>query len=85
MGDGISSYLFTQGVLGIACLVLGIVCIKLYGKTERQQARIDQLQELRLADSKEVTKEITEVVQGNSQALALMGSKIEVVQQKGQN
>lgn len=82
MTDGISNYLFTQGVLGIACIVLGIICVKLYNKTEKQQARIEELQDLRLTDSKEVTKEVTEVVQGNSQSLALLSGKIEVVQDR---
>lgn len=35
MNDGIATFLFTQGVLGVACLVLGIVCVKLYNKNER--------------------------------------------------
>lgn len=75
--DGVSNYLLTQGVLGIAVLVLGWVCIKLYNKTEKQQNRIEELQNLRLQDSKEVTKEVTEVLQGNSQSNYILAEKIE--------
>jgi len=28
--SSVSTYLFTQGVLGVVCLILGVVCIKLY-------------------------------------------------------
>ncbi len=78
MLDSVGSYLLTQGVLGIACIVLGIVCIKLYNKTERQQTRIEELQELRLTDSKDVAKDVTEVLSGNSQNMRILSEKIEV-------
>jgi len=67
--DGITTYLFTQGVLGVLCIALGAVCIKLYKKVE-------QLQDARLADSKEVTKEVTAVVSGNTNAMNLFSAKI---------
>lgn len=78
--EGVSSYLLTQGVLGVACLVLGFVCVKLYNKNERLQERIEELHELRLSDSKEVRKEVTAVVQGNSENMRVFTEKIEVVQ-----
>jgi len=34
---GLTSYLFTQGVLGFAVFVLGWVCIKLYNSRENDQ------------------------------------------------
>lgn len=74
---GVSTYLFTQGVLGVACLVLGLVCVKLYNKGDRLQTRIEQLQDLRLDDSKEVTKEVTAVLQGNTQSNLVLAEKIE--------
>lgn len=76
--DGASNYLFTQGVLGVACVVLGIVVIRLYNKTERQEQRIQELQDLRLQDSKEVTKDVTEVLQGNAQSNLILAEKIEI-------
>lgn len=74
---GISNYLFTQGVLGVAVFVLGWISVKLYNKTEKQQARIEALQDLRLEDSKEVTKDVTSVLQGNTQSNYVLAGKIE--------
>lgn len=77
-----ATYLFTQGVLGVVVVALVTVVIKLYNKSERQQLRIEELQELRLQDSKEVTKDVTEVLQGNSQNMRVLSEKIEIA--KGQ-
>lgn len=73
-----ATYLFTQGVLGIVVVALSTVCIKLYNKSERQQLRIEELQDLRLDDSKQVTKDVTDVLQGNSQNLRVLSEKIEI-------
>lgn len=78
MPENVTTYLFTQGVLGIAVLILGVVIIRLYNKTEKQQLRIEELQELRLTDTKEMTKDITDVLQGNSQNLRVLSEKIEI-------
>lgn len=77
-----TTYLFTQGVLGVVVVALATVCIKLYSKIERQEVRIQELQDLRLSDSKEVTKDVTEVLQGNAQSNLILAEKIEVA--KGQ-
>lgn len=77
-----ATYLFTQGVLGVVVVALSTVCVKLYNKSERQQLRIEELQELRLQDSKEVTKDVTEVLSGNSQNMRILSEKIEIA--KGQ-
>lgn len=82
MENGIAAYLFTQGVLGVAVLVLGWVCVKLYNKTERQQTRIEELQDLRLTDSKDITKDVTTVLQGNSQSNYILAEKIEAARGK---
>jgi len=65
-----STYLFTQGVLGVLVFVLGAVCWKFYN-------RIQELQDARLADSKEARKEGTDIIQANTAALNLFGAKIE--------
>ena len=83
MGDNVSSYLFTQGALGVACLVLGLVCIKLYNKNENQQLRIEELQELRLQDTKDVAKDVTAVLEGNSQTNRILAEKIELSKLEG--
>lgn len=92
MEQGLTSYLFTQGVLGVACIVLGWVCIKLYNKNEKLQADKDALQrekqdliEARRLESVQTTKEVMEVLQGNSQSNALLAAKIEAVKTKGSN
>jgi hypothetical protein len=76
--DGVTTYLLTQGVLGVVVVGLIVVCGKLYNKTEKQQARIEELQELRLQDSKEVTRDVTEVLQGNAHSNLILAEKIEV-------
>lgn len=85
MGDSLSTYLFTQGVLGVACLVLGWVCLKLYNEVRRLYTRIEELQELRLQDSKEVSKDVTEVLRGNSEANRILAEKIEIGKSQGKS
>lgn len=81
--EGVTTYLLTQGVLGIVVVALTVVVGKLYNKTEKQQARIEELQDLRLEDSKEVTRDVTAVLQGNAQSNLILAEKIEVA--KGRN
>ncbi len=83
MGENAATYYFTQGVLGVTVVVLLYVCGKLYNKTETQQKRIDDLQDLRLADSKEITKEVTQIIQSNAESNRILGEKIEIVKQRG--
>lgn len=65
-----TTFYFTQGVLGITVVVLGVVCVKLYNK-------VQQLQDGRLQDAKDVTKDVTTVLQANSQSNLLLAAKIE--------
>ena len=78
----IESYLLTQGVLGVACIMLGYVCVKLYDKNEKLQARIEELHEIRLKDSQDITKEVTQVLNGNSQNMAILSEKFEVAKRR---
>lgn len=71
-----TTYYFTQGVLGITVVVLGIVCVKLYNK-------VQQLQDARLQDAKDVTKDVTTVLQGNSESNRILAAKIETGKQGG--
>lgn len=75
--ENVSTFYLTQGVLGVTVLVLIYVVIKLYNKSEEKQSRIEELQDLRLQDSKEVTKDVTTVLQGNSQANLILAEKID--------
>lgn len=72
----LTTYLLTQGVLGVACVALGVAVIKLYNK-------VQELQEARLQDSKDTTKEVITVVQGNTQANLLLAAKIESGKKEG--
>jgi hypothetical protein len=83
---GITSYLFTQGVLGMVVVALGIVVIKLYNKNEQLQKDKDALQkekeaiiESRRMDAVETRNEVTSILPGISQSLLHISDKIEVV------
>lgn len=85
MGE-FGTYLFTQGVLGVACLALAIVCIKLYNSREadRKEWRLEvkELNALRLQDSKDVAEKVTGVLDSTSQNVRILSEKI--VAGKGQ-
>jgi hypothetical protein len=81
--DNISTFYLTQGVLGVTVLVLVYVVIKLYNKSEEKQSRIEELQDLRLQDSKEVTKDVTAVLQGNTQSNLVLAAKIDAAKGRG--
>ena len=53
METGVSTYLLTQGVLGVSVLVLGYVVGKLYSKTERLEKEKSDIAEARRLDDKE--------------------------------
>lgn len=85
METGISNYLLTQGVLGVACLVLGLVIIYQQRKNDKKDERIQQLNDLLLANTKEhsaefkeMSKDMTDVMQQSSQNIAILSEKIEV-------
>ena len=79
--ESVPTYLFTQGVLGVTVLVLGFVCAKLYNSREADRkdhaAEVKELNALRLQDSKDVTADVTEVIQGNATAIRILTEKIE--------
>lgn len=79
--DGATTYLLTQGALGVACLVLGFVVGKLYNKTERQEVRISDLQEARRVDAVATTEKVITVLETNSQTNRLLAEKIETAKQ----
>lgn len=88
--DGIFTYLFTQGILGVVVVGLIYVVVKLNGKAEKLQTEKDALQtkiqdliEARRVESNATTKEVLEVLQGNSQSNTLLAAKIEAVKKDG--
>lgn len=92
MPEQVTTYLFTQGILGVVCVALIYVCIKLYNKTEKLQAEKDLIQrekealiEARRLDSVQSVKDYATIVQDNTQTNALLGAKIEAVKATGDN
>lgn len=74
----VSSYLLSQGALGVAVLVLGIVVNRLYSKTEKLEKEKDDLQEARRLDAVESRTEVTSLLPGISQSLQNISDKIEI-------
>lgn len=80
--DNATTYYFTQGVLGVTVVVLAIVCMRLYNKTERQEIEKTALLEAWRLETKDYGKAALDVVQGNSQSLFYLADKIEVGKEK---
>lgn len=83
------NYFFTQGVLGVTLVALAIVFFWYY-KTSQAQIKdlnkiIFQCQLDRLNDSKDTTKEVTGVLQENSQNMRVLSEKIEVGKTNGRD
>lgn len=66
------------GLAGMIIFAEAIVVITLYNSNEKKNLRIEELQDLRLADSKQVTKDVTTVMQDSSQNIRILSEKIEV-------
>lgn len=76
--EGAANFLLTQGVLGVACVVLGIVVMRLYSKTEKLQLKIDDLQEARRLDAVETREQVTSILPNLSQSIQNISDKIEI-------
>ena len=76
--QSVGTYLLTQGVLGVAVLVLSFVIVKLYNKTERLEKEKSDLQEARRLDAVATRTDVTSVLPGISQSLANISDKIEI-------
>lgn len=73
-------------VFGLLCLMittLSGVIIWQQKRIDRLYEKIEVLFEARLTDSKEVAKDVTAVLQGNSQANLILAEKIEVAKERG--
>lgn len=79
--DGLSEYLINNGPFAVACIVLGSVVWYQQKKLDKKDARIDELQDLRLQYTKDIIKEQTAVLQGNSEANRILAEKIEIAKQ----
>ena len=72
-----TTYYFTQGILGVTVVVLAIVVIKLYNKTERLEKEKNAVLEAWRTETKEEGKAALDVLQSNSQSLFYLADKIE--------
>ena len=73
-------------VFGLLCLMittLAGVVVWQQKRIDRKDEKIEQLYDARLMDSKEVTKDVTTVLQGNSQSQLVLAEKIEVAKSRG--
>lgn len=80
--EGVSTYLVTQGVLGIAVLVLGYVVNKLYNKTEQLEREKSEIAEARRLDDKEQFEMLTQLIQDFTQSNRILTEKIEVMKSR---
>lgn len=85
---GVTNYLLTQGVLGIACIVLGFTIWKLYNDNKRLQAEKDVLTkqmieiiDARRVEDKATTTEVLTVLSNNTQTNRILAEKIEAAKQ----
>lgn len=77
MDAGISNYLLTQGVLGVMVLIESYIIIKFYNKIEQLEKEKYAIGESRRIDDKATLKEVTSVLQENSQSNYVLAAKIE--------
>lgn len=76
--ENVPGYLLGQGILGVAVLVLGVVVMRLYNKTERLEKEKSDIQELRRLDAVQTRDDVTSVLPGISQSLQNISDKIEI-------
>ena len=83
------SYFLSQGVLGVVLVVLAGAFVLYYRSAEKAKTDKDieikalnkiiyDIQDARRVDYKETAKEVTDVLQDNSQNLRILSEKIEV-------
>lgn len=80
--ENVPTFLLTQGVLGVAALIEGIVIMKLYGKIERLEKEKSDLLEARRLDAVETRTDVTSMLPGISQSLASISEKIEIIKDR---
>lgn len=78
MPEQITTFLITQGALGIGCLVLAWVCVKLYNRSERLEQEKTALLEAWRLDSKNSTTEMIRALNDNTTSVSLLAHKIEI-------
>lgn len=83
-----STYYFTQGVLGVTVVVLGVTLYRIYttltAKLEKKEAEKIAILEAWRQETKDEGKTALEVVKGNSQTMFYLADKIEAGKQQNQ-
>lgn len=84
---GVTGYLFTQGVLGVVLVVLGVAFIYYYRTTQKKldakDDKIMEIMEARRVEVADTVKEVTTVLSSNSQAMQILSEKIAVGKAQG--
>lgn len=78
-----ATYYFTQGVLGVTVLVLGLVVRALWIDLKKKEAEKIAILEAWRLETKTEGKDALDVVKGNSQSLFYLADKIEAAKEKG--
>jgi hypothetical protein len=78
-----ATYYFTQGVLGVTVLVLGLVVRALWIELKKKEAEKIAILEAWRLETKTEGKDALDVVKGNSQSLFYLADKIEAAKAKG--
>lgn len=76
--ENITTYLLTQGILGVVTLVEAIVITKIYSELKQERSKVDAIQEARRLDAVETRNDVTSVLPGISQSLQNISDKIEI-------
>lgn len=90
----INTYLFTQGVLGVACFILGFVVVYQQKKADKKDdAHAEEVRGLNreliaasnahALDYRELAKDNQEVMSNTSQNVRILSEKIEVGKARG--
>lgn len=67
--DGVSGWLLTQGPLGVGILALVFALVQIWRRYEEANARIQQLQELRVTDATNYGERMEKLALSSTQAV----------------
>lgn len=76
MDEGIINFFFTQGILGVVCLIEGLVIRSIYSELKNEREKNNALQEARRIDAIEARDQVTSVLPVIQQSLTNITDKI---------
>lgn len=80
--EEVVKFFFTQGILGVICIILGIVVVRLYAEIKALSTKNETLQEARRLDAIQTRDAVTSILPGISQSLENISAKIEISKQR---